>query len=94
MTSRAFELSADAAEVDGFEVETVSSGKRGAHESERRANAGLHNPGCLDAGTERVETLKELNADRPQPERDHAFVFEEKRVGTVWKAIRIGRTII
>ena len=40
-------------EVDGYEVETVSSGARSDRESERRRAAGFHHPGRSDAGDER-----------------------------------------
>ena len=50
-------------EVDGYQVETVTSGNGSDSEDRKRRTPGLHHPGRSDAGIEWPRDLEAVNAD-------------------------------
>jgi len=75
-------------EVDGFDVEAVSSGREALERVKKERRPDFIILDGINAGVERTRHVEGIDAGRPQPQRHHAFVLE--RGSTVVEAIRIG----
>ena len=68
-------------EVDGFDVETVSSGKEALERIGTGERPDFIDSGRADAGDGRPGDAAPIDAGGPQPQRHHAFLLERSHHG-------------